>query len=130
MLKPRIGWFVFVGAAAAAVHLSMVVVLVSQASWMPLLANVVGWLMAFCVSFSGHWHLTFARSGAPLGRAAGRFFLISLAGFLTNEAMYAVLLGLLGARWYAVALFFVLLAVAVITYLLSARWAFRGTGPT
>jgi putative flippase GtrA len=125
----RIAWFVFVGCMAAAVHLATVVLLVSGFSWRPLVANVVAWLLAFCVSFSGHWHLTFPRSGAPLARAAMRFFMISLAGFLVNEAMYAVLLHLTGTRWYAVVLFFVLLAVAVITYLLSSRWAFRGTKP-
>jgi putative flippase GtrA len=125
----RIAWFVFVGCMAAAVHLASVVALVSGFGWRPLLANVVAWLLAFCVSFSGHWHLTFPRSGAPLVRAAMRFFAISLAGFVVNESMYAVLLHLTGTQWYAVVLFFVLLAVAVITYLLSSRWAFRGTGP-
>jgi putative flippase GtrA len=124
----RIAWFVFVGCMAAAVHLATVVTLVSGFGWRPLVANVVAWLLAFCVSFSGHWHLTFPRSGAPLVRAAMRFFMISLAGFLVNESMYAVLLHLTGTQWYAVVLFFVLLAVAVITYLLSSRWAFRGTG--
>lgn len=125
----RLAWFVFVGCMAAAVHLGTVVLLVSGFVWRPLVANVVAWLLAFCVSFSGHWHLTFPRSGAPLARAAIRFFCISLAGFLVNEAMYAVLLHLTGTQWYALVLFFVLLAVAVMTYLLSSRWAFRGTGP-
>jgi putative flippase GtrA len=126
----RIGWFIFVGCAAAAVHFAVVVLLVSQSAWNPLLANIAAWLTAFCVSFAGHWHLTFPRSGAPLARAAGRFFLISLAGFATNEAMYAVLLRLLGEHWYAPALFVVLVAVAFMTWLLSSRWAFRGTGPS
>ena len=124
----RVAWFVFVGCAAAAVHLAMVKLLVSQLAWPPLVANVGGWLLAFCVSFAGHWHLTFPRSGAPLVRAATRFFAISATGFAINEAMYAVLLRVLGDEWYLVVLFFVLLAVAVITYLLSSRWAFRGTG--
>lgn len=125
----RIAWFVFVGCAAAAVHLGTVVLLVSNLGWAPLAANVVAWLIAFCVSFSGHWHLTFPHSGAPMVRAIRRFFSISLAGFAINESMYAVLLHFTGARWYAAVLFFVLLAVAVITYVLSSRWAFRGTGP-
>lgn len=125
----RLAWFVFVGCVAAAVHLGTVVLLVSGFGWQPLVANVAAWLVAFCVSFSGHWHLTFPHSGAPMVRAIRRFFLISLAGFAVNEAMYAVLLHLTGTQWYAVVLFFVLLAVAVITYLLSSRWAFRGTGP-
>jgi putative flippase GtrA len=125
----RIAWFIFVGCAAAAVHLGTVVLLVSGFGWLPLVANVVAWLVAFCVSFSGHWHLTFPHSGAPMVRAIKRFFLISLTGFVINEAMYAVLLHFTGTQWYAVVLFFVLLAVAVMTYLLSSRWAFRGTGP-
>jgi putative flippase GtrA len=125
----RVAWFIFVGCAAAAVHLGTVVLLVSGFGWRPLVANVIAWLVAFCVSFSGHWHLTFPHSGAPMVRAIRRFFAISFAGFVVNEAMYAVLLHFTGARWYAVVLFFVLLSVAVITYLLSSRWAFRGTGP-
>lgn len=125
----RIAWFVVVGCMAAAVHLGTVVALVSGFGWQPLVANIVAWLAAFCVSFSGHWHLTFPRSGSPLARAAQRFFLISLAGFIVNESMYAVLLHLTGTHWYAVVLFFVLVAVAAITYVLSSRWAFRGTGP-
>jgi putative flippase GtrA len=87
-------------------------------------------MLAFCVSFAGHWQLTFPRSGAPLVRAARRFLFISFTGFSINEAMYAVLLRLVGDDWYLVVLFFVLLSVAVITYLLSSRWAFRGTGPS
>lgn len=128
-MTKRIAWFVFVGCLAAAVHLGTVVLLVSGFEWLPLVANVVAWLVAFCVSFTGHWHLTFPHSGAPMVRAIRRFFLVSLIGFAINEAMYAVLLHLTGTRWYAVVLFFVLLAVAVMTYLLSSRWAFRGTGP-
>ena len=125
----RIAWFVFVGCMAAAVHLGAVTLLVSQAGWHPLVANVFAWLLAFCVSFGGHWHLTFPHSGAPMLRAIRRFFLISLAGFATNEVLYAALLHAAGERWYLVILFFVLLAVAVMTWLLSSRWAFRGTGP-
>lgn len=125
----RIAWFIAVGCSAAAVHLGTVMLLVSRFGWAPLVANVAGWMVAFCVSFSGHWHLTFPRSGAPLMRAAMRFMLVSFTGFAINEALYAVLLHFTGAAWYAPVLFIVLLAVAVMTYLLSSRWAFRGTGP-
>jgi putative flippase GtrA len=124
----RVGWFIVVGCTAAAVHFAVVVALVSLTGWPPLVANVIGWLVAFCVSFSGHWHLTFPSSGAPLARAAGRFLLVSLTAFVANESLYALLLRLTTLR-YDVLLFIVLLAVAVMTYLLSARWAFRGTGP-
>jgi putative flippase GtrA len=123
----RLAWFIAVGCAAAAVHLAVVVLLVSGLGQLPLLANIVGWLVAFTVSFSGHWLLTFDKR-APWWRAARRFFTISMGGFLVNESLYAVLLRLSGWR-YDVLLGIVLVAVAVVTYLLSSRWAFLGTEP-
>lgn len=123
----RAAWFIAVGCSAAAVHFLVVVALVSGLGLRPLAANVVGWLIAFMVSFSGHWNLTFAASGAPMWRAASRFFLVSLAGFATNEAAYAILLRAGGVR-YDVGLAIVLVGVAFMTYLLSSRWAFRRSG--
>jgi putative flippase GtrA len=123
----RMAWFIAVGCSAAAVHFCVVIVLVAQAGWPPLVANVAAWLVAFVVSFSGHWLLTFRHAGAPWPRAARRFFLVSLAGFAANELAYAVLLHASGLR-YDVALACVLVGVAVMTYLLSSRWAFRGKG--
>jgi putative flippase GtrA len=60
-----------------------------------------------------------------LWRAARRFFVVSAAGFCVNEVTYAVLLRVSGWR-YDIVLGFVLIAVAVITYLVSSRWAFLG----
>ena len=124
----RIVLFVAVGCAAAVVHLGVVVLLVSGPGLQPLGANVVGWLVAFLVSFAGHWQLTFRSSGAPLWRAVRRFFGISAAGFAANELAYAVLLHWTGLR-YDLVLAMVLVAVALITYLLSSRWAFVGSLP-
>ncbi|MEJ6023287.1 GtrA family protein [Ramlibacter sp. PS4R-6] len=125
----RVTWFIVVGSTSAGVHLLTVMGLVSQLGWHPLAANIVAWLIAFCISFMGHYHLSFPRSGAPLARAAARFLAISATGFAINEATYALLLHLAGTHWYAVILFFVLIGVAVMTWILSSRWAFRGTGP-
>ena len=122
---PRVAWFILVGCVAAAVHLGVVVVLVSGLQLPPLGANVVGWLVAFCFSFSGHSLLTFRALHAPLRRAAARFFAVSLAGFAANEMAYALLLHWTGLR-YDLLLALVLVAVAVMTYLLSLRWAFQG----
>jgi putative flippase GtrA len=121
----RVASFIAVGCVAAAVHLGVVVALVGGAGQLPLAANIVGWLVAFGVSFSGHWLLTFRAQQAPLWRAVRRFFSISAAGFAANELAYAVLLK--WSTWrYDIALAIILVAVAVITYLLSSRWAFRG----
>ncbi|MEO7854106.1 MAG: GtrA family protein [Rubrivivax sp.] len=119
----RIGWFVTVGCGAAAVHWGVVVWLVSHATWRPLLANGVGWLVAFCVSFAGHHLLTFRGHGARPGWAAARFFMVSTGGFAVNQAAYALLLGWTHQR-YDLLLAVVLLAVAAGTYLLGRHWVF------
>lgn len=121
----RIVRFIGVGSAAAAVHFVVVVAGVQGLAWHPLKANVGGWLVAFLVSFAGHHRLTFADHGAPTGQALRRFFLISAAGFAVNEGLYALTLTL-GGMDYRPALFLVLLAVAVLTYLVSKAWAFAG----
>ena len=124
----RLAWFIAVGCTAAAVHFGVVVALVEALGLPPLLANVAGWLVAFVVSFCGQWLLTFRGSGAPWRQALRRFFLISLGGFSANEAAYALLLNF-SALPYDLLLALVLVAVAVMTYLLSSRWAFRGSRP-
>jgi putative flippase GtrA len=119
----RLARFVAVGCAAAAVHFAVVVLLVENRVATPLAGNIVGWLLAFVVSFAGQHRLTFADRSAPVLRAARRFFAISATGFAINEAAYAVLLHVTAVR-YDVALGIVLVGVAVMTYVLSSRWAF------
>jgi putative flippase GtrA len=122
----RILTFIAVGCTAAAVHWGTVVTLVRGFGAAPLVANVGGWLVAFFVSFSGQFAFTFRDHGAPVVQAARRFFALSFAGFAINELAYATLL-----RWspwrYDVLLAIVLVGVAVLTYLLSRRWAFQRT---
>ena len=112
-----------VGCAAAAVHWAVVVGLVGREGWAPLRANVAGWLVAFTVSFTGHFRLTFRDRGARIGPAALRFFAVSAGGFAVNESAYALLLGWSGGR-YDLLLAGVLVGVAVVTYLLSRHWVF------
>ena len=120
----RIGWFIVVGTAAAGVHLATVVALVRWGGWSPPVANVVGWLTAFVCSFFGHHFTTFSDAQAPMGRAARRFFAVSALGFVANQAAYVLLLRLSGLR-YDLALALVLVGIAILTYLLGRRWAFR-----
>ena len=123
-LSSQLVWFIVVGCSAAAVHWAAVVILVSLAQVPPLLANIGGWLIAFSVSFLGHYHLTFKQQQAPLVQAARRFLAVSALGFALNEAAYAWLL--YATPWrYDLVLAVVLVGVAVLTFLLSRRWAFR-----
>jgi putative flippase GtrA len=122
----HVGWFILVGCAAAAVHWCVAIAVVTWAQWPALAANVVGWLAAVGVSFTGHHWLSFRGHGAALWRAAGRFFCISGGGFAINEIAYAALLHWTGAR-YDLLLAVVLVLVAGATYLLSRHWAFLRT---
>ncbi len=120
----QIGYFVAVGCAAAATHWLSVVLLVSQTAMSPLVANFLGWLIAFGVSFGGHYQLTFKQQAAPIGQAARRFFLVSALGFAVNELSYAGLLQYTTIR-YDVLLALILIVLAVMTFVLGRFWAFR-----
>jgi putative flippase GtrA len=117
-------WFGAVGACAAAVHFGVVWLLVSQQLAPALAANVAGFVIAFGVSFAGHHSLTFAGGPASARQSLPRFALVAVLGFVSNELLYAVLLSL-GIE-YRLALLSVLVAVAVMTWLLSRHWAFAG----
>lgn len=119
----RLATFVGVGSAAAAVHLGTVKMLVEALGWPPIASNVVGWGVAFVVSYLGHRSLTFSDQQAPRGQTLRRFFLVSATAFAVNELTYAALLAWTPLR-YDVALFLVLVGVAVFTYLSSRHWAF------
>jgi putative flippase GtrA len=123
-LYTQIGWFVIVGCAAAATHWAVAVACVAWAGLAPLLANVAGWLVAFGVSFTGHYRLTFRHQQAPLLQAALRFFLVSALGFAVNEAAYATLLHITPIR-YDILLALVLIGIAGMTFILGRYWAFR-----
>lgn len=129
MHRPRreVVFFVAVGAAAAFTHWSVVRALVQAAALPPLAANVLGFAVAFGVSYLGHYRLSF-RSSAAHAQALPRFAAVALGGFVLNEALYALLLHVTALR-YDVALALVLLSVAGLTYLASRGWAFRDRRP-
>lgn len=116
--------FVAVGAAAALTHLATVAVGVEQLGLRPMAANVVGFCIAFLVSFGGHARFTFPISRARFAAARNRFFAVASAGFLLNQAAYAEALDLVGPRYYLPSLAAVLVGVAGITFVLAKLWAF------
>ena len=120
--------FILVGSMAAITHLLTVILVVEWLAIAPLIANVVGWLCAFGISYAGHFHLTFSGHTAPVWQSARRFFVLSVTGFLVNESAYALLLHISQLPYYFL-LGLILLAVAIFTYLLSRQWAFQGKVP-
>jgi putative flippase GtrA len=115
--------FLMVGASAALVHECVVIGLVECFEWRPLIANVAGFLIAFNVSYIGHKNFTFD-SNAAHRSSLPKFALVAVWSFLVNQVLFFALL-----KWttlaYSVALFIVLISVALLTYVLSHFWAFK-----
>ncbi|MBL8399210.1 MAG: GtrA family protein [Candidatus Accumulibacter sp.] len=120
--------FIAVGCAAALTHWLTAISGVAVWQMPPLLANVVGWLVAFVVSFAGHYRLTFRNQANSLSLACRRFFIVSSIGFAINELSYAYLLQTTTIA-YDTLLAIILLTIAVLTFLLSRWWAFRNRAP-
>jgi putative flippase GtrA len=110
-----------VGVVASAVHFAVGTLLVPQGIAAEA-ANVAGFLAAFHFSYLGHGHWTFR--GARQPQSYRRMFLLALAGFSANEAVYC--LGLHhSSSDYRLLLVIVLALQAVATFVLSRIWVFR-----
>ena len=121
---PQVLQFVLVGGSAAATHLVVVGLLVWLTGMAPLTANVLGFLVAFIVSYNGHAWLTFSSANARGWATMARFFAVASLSFVVNEMLYAAVLSWL--HWnYFWGLAFVLVVVAVGTFVLSKFWAFK-----
>jgi putative flippase GtrA len=112
--------FGLVGCSACAVHFLVVISLVPL-GMNPLIANVVGFLVAFTVSYFGHKLWTFNHGKS--GRSLLKFGVVALLSFLVNEGLFYLLLKFSSMR-YEVALLLVLFLVALLTFILSKFWAF------
>jgi len=115
-------WFLAVGGTAAATHM-LVFALVQSHMW-PELANALGFVMAFGVSFAGHRWLSFKDARTSVATSLRRFAITALAGFASNELIFVLLLRALELPSLA-ALFLALLFAAGQTFVLSRFWAFR-----
>lgn len=115
-------WFLAVGGAAALTH--MAVFAAAQHAMWPELANALGFVIAFFVSFGGHRWLSFSDAVTTVGTSFQRFIITALAGFVTNEVIFVVLLRWLGMP-SLLALFVALVFAAGQTFVLSRFWAFR-----
>ncbi|RPI59977.1 MAG: GtrA family protein [Lysobacterales bacterium] len=114
--------FTIVGTSAAGVNLAVVAGTVPFGV-SPLVANVIGFLLAFVLSFVGHARWSFPAVGRPVGLALRRFAVLSVLGFGCNEACYAGALS-----WteldYRLALVVVITILGLLKLLASKHWAF------
>lgn len=123
LVRPREGfWFLVVGTAAAATHAA--VFWLAQHALLAELANALGFIVAFFVSFAGHRWLSFRDAATGMGQSLLRFALTALAGFAVNELVFSALLRL--AHWPSwLALLAAMLVAAGQTFVLGRYWAFR-----
>lgn len=118
-----IGRFTLIGILAASVHISIAWVLIAQAIFTPLPANIIAFLLAFMVSFSGHYYWTFgARS--DIFQSLRRFLIIAVCAMIINNL---ILVFLLQYKLIPAVLSVVIAAciIPVVTYILSHFWAFK-----
>jgi putative flippase GtrA len=118
-----IGRFAIVGVLATIVHIGIVWALIVYAELHTFVANFVAFLMAFTVSFSGHYYWTFY-SKNNRWRAIKRFFFIAASAFMVNNIVLAGLLSVeqITPVFAAICAVFV---IPVFTYVLSRLWVFR-----
>ena len=115
--------FIIIGATAASVHFITVVLISELSGMLPLIANIFGFLIAFCVSYCGQQFWTFNHS-KPSHGALIKFFLTAVFSFILNEGLFALLLKLTSIN-YILSLFIVLLTVPPLTFIMSKYWAFK-----
>jgi putative flippase GtrA len=114
--------FAAVGASAALTHLAVFAWI--EHLMLAELANALGFVVAFFVSFFGHRFLSFQDTQRSTGQSLWRFAITALAGFATNEAVFMLLYRAL--LWPSlVALVAALILAAIQTFVLSRFWAFR-----
>lgn len=121
-------WFLIIGALAALTHYVVAVGLEWLLKINPLYSNIAGFLLAFPVSYVGHYQFTFAAIKTRHQHSLPKFLSIAVLGFLANQGLVA--LGLIYTDlpfWLLLGVVMVL--IAVMTYLLSRYWAFDVEAP-
>lgn len=140
-------WFLIVGASAALVHFLVLVSIVSFTAITPTWANVTAFLLAFIVSFFGHFYLTFRqpmkayeyddknkqnakqnfcvfswRHSLP---TLIKWFASSAIGFTANQSLFVLGLSWFGEHYYIPIWIVVTGIITVMTFSLGKLWAFK-----
>jgi len=81
-------WFGLVGFSAMMVHFYTVVVIFIPFGIHPLIANTLGFLIAFIISYFGHARLTFHTPNNKNIKSMLRFLGVATLGFLMNQIIF------------------------------------------
>ena len=115
--------FGLVGGAATIVHIVIVSLLIANTDLPILVANLIAFLAAFGISFSGNYIWTFGSPGSPHS-AMRRFLIISTSAFAANSLLLA---SLTSANYLSPTVSAVSAAaiVPLFTYTASRFWGFK-----
>jgi len=120
-----VGKFAVVGVLATLTHALVATGLLQSGLLSAFPANICGFLVAFGVSFSGHYFWSFAhlrREGTAL-KSMRRFLVIALSGFAVNSFVLALWLQL--TPWPdMLGLLFSIAIVPALSFLGARLWAF------
>lgn len=123
MIMKQLFRFGLVGVIATLVHMLIGATLI-HSGWPALAANPLSFLIAFAVSFMGHYGFSFSDQERNIRTSLKRFALVAYAGFVVNEALLAALIWTTGVPDIA-ALILSTGVVAIGTFSVSRNWAFR-----
>ena len=123
----RLFRFGIVGVSATVTHAAILWALVETVQMRPSIATVIGFLVAFNVSYFGHYYFTF-RSTEPHRRALPGFAATATAGAVLNWLIFVIGTDVLAWNyWIAFGISIVL--VPIFVFFVSRRVAFDRAGP-
>lgn len=123
----RLFRFGIVGVAATVTHAGVLWALVESVSMRPSLATVIGFLIAFNVSYFGHYYFTF-RSTEPHRRALPGFAATATAGAVLNWLIFVIATDFLQINYW-IAFGVAVVTVPIFVFFVSRRVAFDRKDP-
>jgi putative flippase GtrA len=122
----RLVRFSAVGGLATFVHIGVAMVAVAAAGANPTVGTMIGFIVAFLVSYFGHFRFTFAAAGRHRDYLL-KFAVSSLASFFLSTGAVWVTTAILGID-YRPALVALAIIVPACNYLVNRFWVFLQPG--
>ena len=122
-LVAQIGRFGIVGLLTTAIHISIAFILHYHIGLAPLNANLIAFLVAWSVSYIGHFNWTFESKSSHTVSMA-RFATVSLSAIILNQLIVWTVADKLG-KPFALAILLVVLIVPAASFVASKLCTFR-----
>jgi putative flippase GtrA len=117
--------FSIVGVLAAVAHFVSVWLIVSFLHISPSISNIFAFLIAFQVSYWGHYRISFRHQASSINYGMPRWLLVSLLSFGINQTLFVYGLKQWPQFHYLFILFVSTAIAALLSYILGRFWAFN-----